>query len=259
MRQFDTQITRALSLIPETKRIFLELNKGTSINEVKNLIFNENILAKDTISTRKKIWYALKTRFLGNKEVDINSLTKILNSDFLTLIKDQIIYYYFCKYESIVYELVINELYNQYEQGFKEVDKEKIANYLQCLADSAHPEINNWTTETKARLIRHTLSILKDFNILKGSKRKEFQEIFVPLEVILYIFFYLKFKGNPINKIFNHPDFKLFFLEKEDIIDYMHEASRKGYILFSHSGNIFELKTKINSLEELVNEFKRKI
>ncbi|KKK60110.1 hypothetical protein LCGC14_3027650 [marine sediment metagenome] len=259
MKAFDTQITRALSLIPETKNVFHKLAEDKSIEEIKNLILENNFLAKNTDSTRKKIWYALKSRYLQNPNVDLNSLKSILNSNLLPSIKDQIIYYYFCKYESIVYDLVINPVFKQYKRGFKEVDKQEIIKYFNSIANTSHPEINNWTEETRARLIRHTLAILKDFKILKGSKKKEFYYLFVPLEVVLYIFYYLKIKDNPINKIFNHQDFNLFFLEKEDIIEYMYDASKKGFLTFSHSGNIFELKTDINSLEDLVNEFKRKI
>ncbi|MHA1195332.1 MAG: BrxA family protein [Promethearchaeota archaeon] len=259
MKKYDTQITRALSLIPETKKVFKELEKGLQIEEIKDRVIKENILSKNTDSTRKKIWYALKTRFLENEDVDLNSLKLILNSNLLPTIKDQILYYYFCKYESIVYDLVINPVFNQYKLGYKEIDKYKINDYFNSLAATTHQEINNWTKETRARIIRHTLAILKDFKILKGSKKKEFYDFFIPLEVVLYIFFYLKLKGNPINKIIDHKDFNLFFLEKEDIIEYLYDASKKGYLTFTRSGNIFELKTEINTLEELVNEFKRKI
>ncbi len=259
MKQFDTQITRALSLIPETKKVLIRLANGKSIQEIKDLILKDNLLAKNTDSTRKKIWYALKSRFLENSEVDLKSLKKIVNSKLLPSIKDLIIYYYFCKYEYIVYELVTEPIFNQYKMGFKEVDKEKIIEYFESVSNTSHPEINNWTEETRARLIRHTLAILKDFKILKGSRKKEFYEFFVPLEVVLYILFYLKIKGNPLNRIINHKDFNLLLLEKEEIIEYLHEASKKGYLIFNQSGNIYELKTEINSLEDLVNEFKRKI
>lgn len=259
MKAFDTQITRALSLIPETKKVFHKLAEDKSMEEIKNLILENNFLAKNTDSTRKKIWYALKTRYLENPNVDLNSLKSILNSNLLPSIKDQIIYYYFCKYESIVYDLVVNPIFKQYERGFEEVDKQKIIKYFNSIANTSHPEINNWTEETKARLIRHTLAILKDFKILKGSKKKEFYDLFIPLEVVLYVVFYLKLKGNPLNKIINHKDFNLFFLEKEEIIEYLHEASKKGYLIFNQSGNIYEIKTEINSLEDLVNEFKRQI
>ncbi|MHA1413717.1 MAG: BrxA family protein [Promethearchaeota archaeon] len=66
MKKYDTQITRALSLIPETKKVFKELEKGLQIEEIKDRVIKENILSKNTDSTRKKIWYALKTRFLEN-------------------------------------------------------------------------------------------------------------------------------------------------------------------------------------------------
>ncbi len=259
MKKYNTQITRALSLIPETKRLFSELEKGVTRERLKDLVIQDNILAKNTDSTKKKVWFALKSRFLRNEEVDLDSFKSILNSNLLPLIKEQIIYYYFCKYETIVYDLVVNPLFLQYKRGFEEVDKHKITEYFESLAKDNHPEINDWTDETKARLIRHTLAILKDFKIIKGSKKKTFYDLFVPLEVVLYIFYYLKFKDNPINKIFTHQDFNLFFLEKEDIIEYMYNASKKGFLTFSHSGNIFELKTDINTLEDLVNEFKRKI
>jgi len=259
MKKFDTQITRALSLIPETKKVLEKLGNGSSIQEIKDLILKENFLAKNTDSTRKKIWYALKSRFLENEEVDLVSLKQILNSKLLPSIKDFIIYYYFCNYEHIVYELVSEPIFSQYKMGFKEVDKQKIILYFESLSNKSHPEINNWTEETKARLIRHTLAILKDFKILKGSKKKEFYDLFIPLEVVLYVVFYLKLKGNPLNKIINHKDFNLFFFEKEEIIEYLHEASKKGYLIFNQSGNIYEIKTEINSLEDLVNEFKRQI
>ena len=93
MRKYDTQITRALSLIPETKKLFSELEKGVTQERLKELVIQDNILAKNTDSTKKKVWYALKSRFLRNEEVDLDSFKSILDSNLLPLIKEQIIYY----------------------------------------------------------------------------------------------------------------------------------------------------------------------
>ncbi|GAH79653.1 unnamed protein product, partial [marine sediment metagenome] len=134
MKKYDTQITRALSLIPETKRLFSELEKGVTQERLKELVIQDNILAKNTDSTKKKVWYALKSRFLRNEEVDLDSFKSILNSNLLPLIKEQIIYYYFCKYETIVYDLVVNPLFLQYKRGFEEVDKHKLTEYFESLA-----------------------------------------------------------------------------------------------------------------------------
>ena len=257
-KKYSSRISGACSLLPETKITLSELAKGIDLKELEKNVFEDNILDKITLRSRKKTYSAIKLRFLVNPEINRAILIKLINSNLNEPIKDLIIYYYLSKAEVIVYDLTTQFLYEKFQNGNLGVSKDETLAFFESQRKK-HPEIYKWTPTTRLRVVEHYLAIMKDFKFLKGSRKKLFNVPFIPLEVVLFVVYSLLEDGLNAKQIVNSNDFKLFILSKSDIIKYLDEASRKALIKFKYRGDIYELVPCFKDLEGYVNEITRKI
>ena len=255
---YSARISGALSLIKETKIFFKELNENKKIEEINEKVLNENIFDKTSLERRRKVFSAIKQRFYVNPEVNTKILQKIINSNLNESIKNFIIYYYFSKAEKVVYDITTKLLYAMLLEGKSIITKKDIQTFLEKQAKT-HKEIETWTESTGERVIEHYLAIMKDFGFLKGRLKKQFDIPFIPTEVILFILFEKLDKKMNVKQILNLDDYKLFFLEKDDIIRYFEEGARMGYIKFNHAKEIYDLNSMGLTLEEFVDAITGKV
>jgi hypothetical protein len=257
-RKYSSRISGATALIPETKTILLELAKGIDLKEVEKRVYVDNILDKVTLRSREKAYSAIKLRYLLNPIVNRTILINIVSSNLDSPFKDLVLYYYLSKAEKVVYDLTVKFLYEKFEDGNLEVSKEETLAFFE-LQMKKHPEIKNWTPTTRLRTVEHYLAIMKDFKFLKGSKKKKFNIPFIPLEIILFVVYNLLQDGLNAKQTIASEDFKLFFLDKEDVIRYLDDASRKGLIRFKHTGKVYEISPHFKNLEGYIDEITREI
>ena len=255
---YSSRISSALSLIKETKIFFHELAKNKTLDQIYDEVINNNIFDKTSLESRKKVFSAIKNRFYLNPKVNNEILQTIINSNLDDSIKNHIIYYYFSKSEIIVYDVTTKLLYNTFLEGKLIITKNDILDFLE-LQTKNHKEITKWTESTKEHIVQHYLAIIKDFGFLKGSIKKQFNVPFIPPEIILFIIFEkLEMKKN-INQILNSDDFKLFFLDKNDLIHYLEEGAKMGYFRFNYTKDIYDLNSMGMTQEAFINAITGKI
>ena len=253
---YSSRISYALSLIKETHILFHELAKNKNINEIYNEVINDNLFDKTALQSRKKAFSAIKNRFYSNPRVNNKILIKIIESNLDDSIKNQVLYYYFSKSESIVYDITTKLLYKIFLEGKLIISKDDILNFLKSQTKT-HKEIDKWTESTQEHIVQHYLAIMKDFGFLKGRQKKQFNVPFIPIEIIVFIIFEKLEMKNNIKQILNSDDFKLFFLDKDDLIHYLEEGAKMGYFRFNYTKDIYDLNSMGMTLEAFVDAITR--
>ena len=257
--RYSSRISGVLSCIPETKIILTELAAGSTYKDIEKKVLVDNILDKRTSRSREKVLSAVKLRFLSNPYIKLKPWIKFVTSGISENSKNLAIYYHLCKSEKIVYDLTTKFLYEKFLDGRLRVSKNEVLDFLNNQKKS-HLEMKKWTPMTTERVVEHYLAMLKDFGFLKGSKRKEFNVGYTPLEVIMYVVFCLLDEGKNIKQILKSEDFKLFFIDnKDEIVRYLEDAARKGIVDFKYREGVYELNTRGKGLEGYVDEITRKI
>lgn len=253
---YSSRISYALSLIKETKIFYIELAKQRKIEEIYDEVMNDNLFDKTALESRKKAFSAIRNRFYTNPQVNNDILIKIIIFHLDDSIKNQIIYYYFSKSESIVYDITTKLLYEMFLEGKLIISKNDIFDFLESQTKT-HNEINKWTESTKEHIVQHYLAIMKDFGFLKGSQKKQFNVPFISIEIILFIIFEKLEMNMNVKQILNSDDFKLFFLEKDDLIHYLEEGAKMGYFRFNYTKDIYDLNSMGMTLEAFVDVITR--
>jgi len=149
-------------------------------------------------------------------------------------------------------------IYDLYRRGLMNIAPRNIHDFL-GLKKKVHPEINQWSPQTRLSLVSHYLSAIRDFGILEGKNQKRIHRPTVEEDLFLYIVTYLRDCGKSPKTILLSSDFKLFLLSQQEVEFRLVEAQRKGRINFQKSGHVVSLELPWRSILEYIENIGQQI
>jgi hypothetical protein len=258
----DTTYTTGLSakgaLLHETLLVLRHLHQGLTVSEVKYQVIKEDMLAKDTMSTRESVWDRIHARYLSNEE-QAKLLAHMVTRAPDTQTAKLVLFYEFCQARPLLYAVTTECIYPRYTGGFVGVDKSLIYQYLDQITTD-HPEVTAWAPQTRDKIVSNILTVLRDFGLLEGVQRKEFTRLYVPLPAFVYVLYRLAEKGvKTPTEVLEAQDWHLFLLLQEEVLSLLEEASAAGHCTFKHQGDIYTLALTYPSLEVCVAALTREV
>lgn len=252
---YSSNLGNKASLLNETKQVFSQYASSESVDYVRDLVLEDNLLLKSTLSNRKRVWETIFTRyFSGRDEESIRRLARVVNSSLPEQARHLILFYELAKATPLVYDITVDALYKMYQEGRSAVTKGDILAWLEEAEQAGHDEIEGWSPQTRGKVASNYLTIVRDFGLLEGKRRKVFAPLYVPLPTFLYVLYRLKDEGQSTTSILQSPDFRLFLMDERDIALLLEEATRAGYVTYQSAGDIHDLKFHYQNTLEVVDE-----
>jgi len=251
------------ALLNESEIVFSYLAKNNcNLASARNAVIRDNILAKRTYQTRKRCWAVLHSRYFPacvprtgrpNKFADghLNPIIAIYKTNASETMRRGALYYHFATSDLFTYEVTTRLIYSLIHKGFTNISPRIIDDFLDSRAES-HPEINNWSYQTRKSLISHYLSALRDFGILEGKVRKRIHRPIVEETLFLYVATVLRDCGKSSRDILASDDFKLFLLTPAEVEIRFIEAHRNKRIEFRKSGKIISLEFPWETIHDYI-------
>jgi hypothetical protein len=97
------------------------------------------------------------------------------------------------------------------------------------------------------------LSTLRDFGVLRGAINKRISPACVPVPAFAYVMFYLKQHQRSGARLVEHPDWRLFSLNREAVERFLFEAHQHGLLEYHAAGSVIRLTFPAETLEEYSN------
>jgi hypothetical protein len=251
---YNGHISSKAALLAETLSIFDFLAKGGSIADVRNQVTETNLLSKQSGSTRQTIWNAINRRyFSGRTEESVDLLVHLIASQLSIQSRQLILLYEFCHAEPLLYDFVVEVLFELYQAGRSSIEKADIFSWLEKKYIEGHLEIQGWTPQTKDKIASNLLSIARDFGLLTGVQRKSFQRVYIPLSSFIYALYEQQRQGLNGRNLIESRAFRIFLLDKSDVILLLGEAASQNLVKFRHTGDIYELTLTCTNLKEAMD------
>lgn len=258
IQRYTSAISSKGSLFEETLFVFNLIDQGLNTTAIRERIVEQSLIGGTTKSTRESIWENIHKRYLGNEDI-LPVLAQMIVNAPNTQTQKLIMFYEFCLSTPILYDVTIDCIYPRYANGYSAINKSIIQQYFNKIA-SDHPELAEWSPQTRDKLASNILTILRDFGLLKGIQRKEFTRVYVPLPSFIYVLYRLIDNGlTTPQQLLETKDWKLFFLEKVDVVLLLDEATTAGHCTFKHRGDLYTLDLNYHSLEVCVDALTTKI
>lgn len=243
----------------EAQRLFAFLAKGHSVAEARRAILFEDLLEKRTYETRRRCWTALSARYLsppGNPAV--TAITNLVRACVPETVLSGVLYYHYTLSDLFTYETTVDCLFPLAMSGRETIAPRDIDCFLSG-REAVHPEIRRWSPQTRKTLVSRYLSALRDFGILEGRAKKTIRKPFVPLELLLYMVYFLRDEGESGRGIVKSRDFRLFLLTPDEVAASLTRAAAQGYLRFERTGDMCILELPLRSVYEYTEKLRQKV
>jgi hypothetical protein len=259
-RRYSSALSGKSSLLRETIQVMEALARASSLEEVRALVVEDNILLKQTLETRRANWEAIHARYLSGKELSsIQTLARLTTSLRPERNRHLILFYELAKSLPLVYDLTVDCLYTLYMEGRSSIDKTDVLAWLDRARADGHDEVGEWSPQTRNKVASNYLTVARDFGLLEGTQRKVFTRLYVPLPTFVYVLYRLRDEGRSTKAIVTSADFKLFLMDQRDVYLLLDEATRAGYVTFQRAGDVYDLAFHYHNLTEVADELTRQI
>lgn len=142
----------------------------------------------------------------------------------------------------------------RYFQGHLGITTDESLGYLQGLAKN-NELLAKWSERTFKDLKISLISVLRDFKLMKGSKRPVFEKIFIPSLVFDYVLYYNKETITTEQQLYECEDFRLFLLDKSEMRVLLDEAFRNRIIDLKQRPDETEITYNFKDIKEIIDEY----
>lgn len=249
---YSSALSGKAALLEETLAALRQINQGHTPEAVKAMVVEEDLLGKTSRATRESVWNEIQARYLVD-EGHARLLARMVVQAPDRQTERLVLFYEMCRAMPILHDTTIHCVYPRYASGYSAIDKTDIQRYFDTIAPE-HPELEEWSPQTRYKVVSNILTALRDFGLLEGVQRKQFTRLFVPLPAFVYVFYRLAQDGLTAAKdVLDTDEWRLFFLEQPDVLSLLEEASAAGHCTFKQRGDIYSLELHYPSLEACVD------
>lgn len=217
------------------------LTEPLSSASYRRLVVDENCLTRRSAAARTKIWTELKTRYILDRDAPLflafwaewrrsrSEPEHGLTAYVLLAVNDR-----------LVAELGTQWLFPLLRRAPAELRVEDVLSFI-CRAAALHPEVQQWSTETRTAVAQKYLASLRDFGIAQGKVKK------VTVRPALYaaparlLIRALRLAGFAELDIIQAPIFRLLGFDGLEIIDALSELHRSEELRFKIQADIVEI------------------
>ncbi len=248
---YSSRIIKAGALIGDTKTLLSHWDVDAPVNENIKRMQRENVFGKASRSRLQDILPIFRNRYLTDESV-AKALVTIVRRKFPSTALDRLLYFHSARADELLHDAVTKILLPLHERGLVDISvqnfERSLANWVQEGKTTGH-----WSEPTITRIAQGLLSALRDFGVLQGAVNKRIAPAYVPIESFAYIVFYLKRHQPSGAKLIELPDWKLFFLSREGVEQFLFEAHQRHLLEYHVAGSVTRLTFPAESLEEYAN------
>jgi len=255
---YSSALSSKAALIDETLTILREIDHGHSPDEVRAWVMERDLLGKETMRTRESAWEHVHARYLADeRRRHLVARMVVRAPDRAT--QKLVLFYELCRSSLLLRDTMLGCVYPRYAAGFSSISKADIQQYFDSITEQ-HPELKEWSPQTRAKVVSNILTILRDFGLLQGTQRRHFVHLHVPLAAFVYVLYRLAEDGlTTPQALLGAKDWRIFFLDRSDVLHLLDEATVTGHCTFKHQGDVYTLNLHYPSLEACVEALTGKV
>jgi hypothetical protein len=166
----------------------------------------------------------------------------------------QLLYLYTCRVHTVLYDYVQQIYWVAYSSGRDILSNEEARDFM-IRANQDGITVSPWSNDTIERVAGYVTGTLADFGLLEDG-RKSFRRILpfsIESRVLVILAYDLHFAGHGDNSILSHPDWALFGMDRNDVLNEFKRQALKGWWILQSAGDVTRIGWQYQSMEELIN------
>lgn len=252
-RHYTTNIQKGGALIPECRSLLLEWSPSESLEEFTNRVTTENLLGKmSRRRVRDIVNRIFKRRIDEERTPGASPARHLIEADVAPEVTDRVLYYHAALADDLLYDFVVDFLYQKLVGRGYEVTIGETEEYLASLQHRGRLE-HLWTPTVRTKVGRGLLAACRDFHLLEGKIRKNFAPVSLPMEVFIYVAYHLREKVGSPTRVLEHSDWRLFFLDPPRVEQMFIRAQQDHWLTYHAAGRVVRVDWCHSNLMEAVD------
>jgi hypothetical protein len=252
-RHYTTNIQKGGALITECRNLLLEWSATQSMDQFIERVTEENLLGKlSRRRVRDIVNRIFRRRFDSGKTPGAEPARALLESGAPPEVTDRVLYYHASLADDLLYDFVVEFLNPKHTERGYGVTIGDAESFVATLERGGHL-VRQWTPTIRTKVARGLLAACRDFRLLEGRIVKKFAPVSMPMEVFVYVAYYLKEKVGSAARILEHSDWQLFFLDHRVVEQMFLRAHQEGWVMYHVAGGVVRVDWCYANLMEAVN------
>jgi len=239
---YSARLSARSALYTDLQLLLDERKDALSRGMYRELIVEENCLARSSVSSRRKLWDELRYRYVLDRESPLFLAFcqewQSCKSDFE---RGLTAYTLLALNDRLVADLGLNWLYSYLRRAPADLRVDEVRNFIRRAAKSEHPEVQAWTEDTQLHVAQHYMASIRDFGLARGKFRKTSVRPALHAAPIRLLVRALRLAGIKDLEIVTAPVFRLLALEGHEVIDALGELNERGDLRFRMQADVIEL------------------
>lgn len=248
---YTSRIIKAGALLDDTKTLLSHWDTTAPVPGNLDRIRRENVFGKASRSRVEDILAVFRQRYLTEAEV-LAALVVLVKNRLAAASLDRVLYFHAVRADRLLHDTVTDVLLPMLANGSTNIDPVEVQRALTKWVNGGLTT-TAWSENTTVRVTQGLLSTLRDFGVLQGAVNKRIAPAYLPVTAFAYVAFYLKQRQPSGAKLLEHPDWRLFFLNRDGVERFLLEANQHGLLEYHAAGSVTRLTFPADTLEEYAN------
>lgn len=247
-QSYSSKIIKAGALIADTRTLLAHWDVSASVEANIDRARRDNPFGKASRSRVEDVLAIFRQRYLMEDSVT-KALVTLVHGQLPAAALAKILYFHSAHADPLLHDAVTEILIPMREQGLVDINISSFQRSLTGWVEKGKTS-GHWSEPTVVRISQGLVSALRDFGVLQGLVNKRIAPVFLPHEAFAYIVFYLKQHQPSGAKLLELPDWKLFFLTRDDVERLLFEAHQRDLLEYHVAGSVSRLTFPASTLEE---------
>jgi hypothetical protein len=249
---YDTNLAMGLGLIDETKALLRVWQPWMDAHALYEAVLAAGILSEVTAyRLRNIVVRCFGNRYLLGDAAPARYLQRLLPVLSYSEL-GQLFYLYTCRANPILADFVREVYWNSYSSGARVVTKDRAEEFIRRAIDDKKTP-SRWADGQIERVGRYLTGCCADFGLLGhpaigGRLILPFR---IEQKTLLFLAHELHFGGTGDNALLSHPDWQLFGLAREDVLEELKRLALQGFFIVQAAGDVIRISWKHQDMEAL--------
>ena len=252
---YTVGLAKGQGMPSETIQLLKAWQEGMSAVELKRHVITEGLLPKATnYRTSDLVSRVFAPRYLANGATAAKNLKQLLALNFPADRLLQIFLIYTVRANLILRDFITDVYWPHYNAGSRVLQRQDALDFMKSARAAGHMP-KNWSDAMKTKMTRYLLSALTDFKLTRDMPqgRREIVPYNIQPTTTLYLAHEAHFAGLSDHAVLDHADWKLFGLDRQDVLEELRKVADEGHFIVQFSGDLLRVSWKYKTMEECLD------
>ncbi len=251
---YTTGLGAGLGLISETQTLLELWQPGLSAAELYKVAFDSGRLGQMSARRlRNLVVEGFAIRFLQDEGRIASRLKRIRPLVDLRSFQ-QLLFLYACRAHTVLADFVREIYWPAYAAGREQVSNQEARDFL-TRANQAGRTRAPWTEGMVRQVAGYVTGCCADFGLLQPGRR--FARRILPFRIdaaaSVYLAYDLHFAGQGDNRLIADPDWALFGLGRDDVLDLLKRLALNHWFVVQSAGGVTQISWRFQTMEQVID------